>query len=357
MATIMKMTRKLGLGNLLMLALCITTASAQSVFTPETSCSDYEYEKLVVETLVGDAGLYYMCRPAFTNEYALSLHDSTLVYVHAKEKCGNIWYSEKFRKHGAKAKIKTRRYKLSISEDDCAVLENLFADATQTANFFNESIGIDGVSYNLHYWDKTVKAWCPRKGSRTGRVVHALDSLCYAVEHSDRAVLKRQLDTCRVLTKEFARLHPISYFYPTKSINYTWKKGSTIRFEENGKLDTSHFSRVEKSEWHYILYASQLIVTIPDFMTKKVNPDSLRDSVAHWNRELYIHHRQCKVNVNLNDTITAMCEVDCNNCNNPRTLHLPAEQLKHDIIFSAAALSDGYYLLSPTGEWQRAQRK
>ncbi|MBQ6726188.1 MAG: hypothetical protein IJQ89_06370 [Bacteroidales bacterium] len=95
MATIMKMTKKLGLGNLLMLALCITTASAQQVFTPETSCSDYEYEKFVVETLVGDAGLYYMCRPAFTNEYALSLHDSTLVYVHAKEKCGNIYGTPK----------------------------------------------------------------------------------------------------------------------------------------------------------------------------------------------------------------------------------------------------------------------
>ena len=357
MATIMKMTKKLGLGNLLLLALFMTTASAQSVFTPKTSCSDYEYEKLVVETLVGDAGLYYMCRPAFTNEYALSLHDSTLVYVHAKEKCGNIWYSKKFRKHGAKAKIKTRRYKLSISEDDCAVLENHFADATQTANFFNESIGIDGVSYILHYWDKTVKAWCPRIGSRTGRVVHALDSLCYAVEHSDRAVLKRQLDTCRTLTKEFRNLYPLSFFRPSDKGYVPEERQITMIFK--GFQDSTKVMKNDK--WYYYIGTRCIQVQIVDFTAKKVNKNQLCDSITDWNREMYINHVQTifpkQMLITVDDTTVARCEVYSSRPGNSRVLYLPVEQLKHDIIFNAATLSEGYYLLSPTGEWQPVSRE
>ncbi|MBR4803858.1 MAG: hypothetical protein IK032_04400 [Bacteroidales bacterium] len=357
MATFTKRKRKLVLGNLLLLALFMTTASAQSVFTPKTSCSDYEYEKFVVETLVGDARLYYMCLPAFTNEYALSLNDSTLVYVHAKEKIGNIWYSEKFRKHGAKAKRKTRRYKLSISEDDCAVLENLFADATQTANFFNESIGIDGVSYNLHCWDKTVKAWSPRKGSRTGRVVHALDSLCYAVEHSDRAVLKRQLDTCRTLTKEFRNLYPLSFFRPSQKGYMSEEQLKTLIF--SGFQDSTKVMKEDK--WWYYIETLCIEVQIADFMTKKVNRNALCDSLTAWNREMYINHVQDiwprQMLIDVNDTTVARCEVYSSRPGNSRVLYLPVEQLKHDIIFNAATLSEGYYMLSPTGKWQPVSRE
>ncbi len=43
-------------------------------------------------------------------------------------------------------------------------------------------------------------------------MVSVMDSLCYATEHADRAVLSRQLELCRTLTGEF-RMH-----YP-KSVN------------------------------------------------------------------------------------------------------------------------------------------
>ena len=357
MATIMKMTKKLGLGNLLMLALCITTASAQQVFTPKTSCSDYEYEKLVVETLVGDAGLYYMCLPAFTNEYALSLNDSTLVYVCAKEKFGNIWGSKKFRKHGAKAKIETLRYQLLVSEDDCVVLKNLFEAATQTANFFNERFGIDGASYYLHCWDKNVKAWFPSKGSRTGRTVQALDSLCYAVEHSDNSVLLRQMDTCRTLTKEFRNLYPMSFFRPSDKGYVPEERQKTLIFK--GFQDSTKVMKNDK--WYYYIGTRCIQVQIVDFTAKKVNKNQLCDSLTAWNREMYINHVQDiwprQMLIDVNDTTVARCEVYSSRPGNSRVLYLPAEQLKHDIIFNASTLSDGFYLLSPTGKWQPVSRE
>ena len=62
----MKMTKKLGLGNLLMLALCITTASAQQVFIPSCKHITCDYHTFVNRALdCYYSRAFFVCQPSF----------------------------------------------------------------------------------------------------------------------------------------------------------------------------------------------------------------------------------------------------------------------------------------------------
>ena len=71
MAAIKTMTKQLGLGNLLMLALCITTASAQQVFIPSCKHITCDYHTFINSALDCDnSRAFFVCQPSFSNEYA-----------------------------------------------------------------------------------------------------------------------------------------------------------------------------------------------------------------------------------------------------------------------------------------------
>ena len=330
----------------LLIATALATASAQSVFTPSTELSDYK--EIARKTLVADEYIYYMCIPAFTNPYALSMNDSTFVYITVVE--------DKSQKHQKKA-FSTQSYELEINAKERTIFRSFMDAAAMSSNFYDRFIGKDGVYYYLYEYGKQVKVWSPRKGSRTKRAVHALDSLCYAVEHSDRAVLKRQLDTCRTLTKEFRNLYPLSFFRPSDKGYVPEERQKTLIF--SGFQDSTKVMKNDK--WYYYIGTRCIQVQIVDFTAKKVNRNALCDSLTAWNREMYINHVQDiwprQMLIDVNDTTVARCEVYSSRPGNSRILYLPAEQLKHDIIFNAATLSDGFYLLSPTGEWQPVSRE
>lgn len=373
MATIMKMTKKLGLGNLLMLALCITTASAQQVFIPSCKHITCDYHTFVNRALdCYYSRAFFVCLPSFSNEYALSLNRSKnkLVYMCAVEN-SNIWYSVDYKKRDAK--VKTRRYELPISKEQSAVFQMLAKTAVQTANNFHESDGVDGTTYMLSYINDEVETWSPRKNSRTGRTVRAMDSLCYAVEHSDRAVLKRQLDTCRVLIDEFKHLYPLSFFYPNPRLFIQFDDGVSYSPIDNFPdstfvLNPKHYP--DAKAWSYMLKSPYLRVLISHDLAanvlkdeKALDFDVLNDSIAVWARELFLsysNHSDYKINsgsyrIELYDTTATRCEITKDGYLIQMTASL--KSLNRNMIISASTLSEGYYMLSPTGKWQPISRE
>lgn len=66
---------------------------AQGVFTPRTYSYDPNYENLLWGVLTEESYVYYLCAPAFSNEYALILHGDTLVYIHSKDE-KDYWFSD-----------------------------------------------------------------------------------------------------------------------------------------------------------------------------------------------------------------------------------------------------------------------
>ncbi len=373
MATIMKMTKKLGLGNLLMLALCITTASAQSVFIPSCKHITCDYHTFVNRALDCDnSRAFFVCLPSFSNEYALSLSQSKnkLVYKCAVEN-SNIWYSVDYKKRDAK--VKTRRYELPISKEQSAVFQMLAKTAVQTANNFYESDGVDGTTYMLSYINDEVETWSPRKNSRTGRTVRAMDSLCYAVVHSDSAVLLRQMDTCRVLIDEFKHLYPLSFFYPNPWLFIEFDDGVSYSPIDNFPdstfvLNPKHYP--DAKAWSYMLESPYLRVLISHDLAanvlkdeKALDFDVLNDSIAVWGRELFLsysNHIDYKISsgsycIELYDTTATRCEITKDGYLIQMTASL--KSLNRNMIISASTLSEGYYMLSPTGKWQPVSRE
>ena len=315
------------------LVLAVTTTKAQETFVPVTMEYCPEYNSFIKRTLIGESNEYYLCTPAFDNEYALSLHGDTLVYIRAEEN-GNIWYSVNFTKRRAKAK--TKRFELVLSKEETKQVSNLMEVATMTANFFNDRIGIDGVTYYLHSYTRHVKVWYPEDGSRTHRTVTMMDSLCYAVEHADHAVLQRQLEVCGTLTDEFKELYPVSYFMPSREY---W-------------LYSMGIERIN-------IFSKKLIVAQRCKDCHEAARDNLfftdiKDSVTHWSRELFLHHNEIFVKILLSDTSVARCEVMSDR---DIVITIPRNRLCLDVILSTTNLAKGHYQLTPDGTWQAVRRE
>ena len=302
----------------------MVTARAQGVFEPATVDLSPKYHEYLLRTLIGDSRYYYLCTPAFGGEYALSLHDDTLVYAQMA-KYDTTW----------------ERYELMLNHDEERVIYSLLDDATMTANFYEGRIGIDGVTYFLCCWGRKVKVWYPEKGSRTHRTVIAMDSLCHAVQHADHKLLARQLDTCRNLTAEFRRLYALEYFAPSKGIS---------RYSFYGVYKLRSISLHSHSH----LLSIKLRVNEGNDSIDEAYMDSLCDSVAVWSRELFLHHDGYKVDVLLCDTLDARCEVIDNR---NRYVVIPRSALSRSLILGITALDKGHYRLTPDGQWQAVRSK
>ena len=316
------------------LALAVTTAKAQETFVPVTTEYCPEYNSFIKQTLIGESYEYFLCTPAFENEYALSLHGDTLVYIRAEEEKGNIWYSVNFTKR--KAKAKTSRFELVLSQDEAKQVSNLMEVATMTANFFNDRIGFDGVTYYLHSYTRHVKVWYPKDGTRTHRTVTMMDSLCYAVEHADHAVLQRQLEVCSTLTDEFRALYPISYFTPSREY---W-------LYSRGIERVSIFSKK--------LCVAQRCKDCSEAARENTFFAEIRDSVTRWSRELFLHYNEKFVYILLSDTSVARCEVMSDR---DIVITIPRDRLCLDLILSTTGLVKGYYQLTSDGTWQAVRRE
>jgi hypothetical protein len=165
------------------------------------------------------------------------------------------------------------------------------------------------------------------------------DSICFAVEHHDTAVLNRQHLVCKVLAKEFKQDIPVCYFMP-----WCNKSAGTIQpwqvrlwshhgsFELNFNVD--RLADNAMIEEYRRLYA---------------------DSVAVWTRETYIINpfRRPKFTVEEVDT------VECHIFVEPQTrryreiceVSIPKTLLRRDIILSVLELPLGHYRLDAENNW------
>lgn len=108
--------------------------------------------------------------------------------------------------------------KMSVSEEVCKRLSELFKLATMTATHIeSKHSGFDGTTYYLNHWRKLASAWEPESG-RTARLVQMADSLCYAVEHKDTTVLNQQMKECGALIQEFKEEWPARFFKPIQGV-------------------------------------------------------------------------------------------------------------------------------------------
>ena len=101
---------------------------------------------------------------------------------------------------------------MSLRQTEQRAILDLLEAAIQTAKTNNKEVDCpcDYATYYLCHNARKVEVHHPFGETLTTLTVHALDSLCYATEHSDRAVLLRQIETCRTLTEEFRKFYPYS---------------------------------------------------------------------------------------------------------------------------------------------------
>ncbi|MBR5664542.1 MAG: hypothetical protein IKX13_02185, partial [Bacteroidales bacterium] len=106
-------------------------------------------------------------------------------------------------------KPKTLRYEMSLRQTEQRAILDLLEAAIQTAKTNNKEVDCpcDYATYYLCHNARKVTVWSSDGRTLPTRTVNALDSLCYATEHSDRAVLLRQIEICRTLTDEFRQLY------------------------------------------------------------------------------------------------------------------------------------------------------
>ena len=190
----------------LLFAIAATSVQAQDLFIPAKDADWIDDDPFLQQTVFEGSNCYYFCDPALSwhKKYALSLHDSTLVYVRVLRDDWKSWLLTGF------WKPKTLRYEMSLRQTEQRAILDLLEAATQTAKPRNMDIGIDGATCYLCHNARKVEVHSPFGGTLTTLTVNALDSLCYATEHSDRAVLLRQIETCRTLTEEFRKFYPYS---------------------------------------------------------------------------------------------------------------------------------------------------
>ena len=189
----------------LLFALAATSVQAQQVFIPipDTGETWIDDNPILQQTAIGESDCYYIRKPIFfwRNRHILSLQDGRLVYTRVYRDDWESWLLTGY------WKPEFHRYELQLSQSDQRVFSDLMDAATQTAKYNNMLFGVDGTNYYICSNSRRASVWSPEGNSRTTRTIRALNSLCYAVEHNDYAVLRRQLDTCRTLTDEFRQLY------------------------------------------------------------------------------------------------------------------------------------------------------
>lgn len=214
-------------------------ANAQDLLRPEAwfPSEDFMtynlacYNKLVHQR----ANTLYMCRPAFSAEYALSVvtnpYNRTSSWLELRRAKENIWYHDNFSTVGKQIRrqrmkeepgrhdVEVETFTLAVKGETLRLIAALVKASTETATYFNgEPNGCDGVTYIFYTYGMAGRlagrAWSPEKGCRTRRLVDAMDSICLAVQKGDTNVLNRQMPLCRTLLHEFRREYPPRAFEP-----------------------------------------------------------------------------------------------------------------------------------------------
>lgn len=199
-------------------------ACAQERLTPYAFTSDYDHicmEKL----LAPQYDFFYMRQPSFNAESALSMQGqcsprcgAMLTYSVAEE---NIWYAKK------RKRVKVTKSEMHVPDSVAWRLQNVFNNAINTASYWADSRCIlDGILYYFGCRYAGAEVHSPDEGSRTQRLVAAMDSIGLAVVRKDTALLLRQLPLLDSIDRCYREDYPQEAFYPEyKPYTYTDSTG------------------------------------------------------------------------------------------------------------------------------------
>lgn len=377
----------------LLVIFCSVKLQAQEFLTPTlffTERPDYQ-ERLYRELLYDDYrqtykegghvfdAFYLVCPYNVTcptpPEYAFVVKDSMIVLKRAK---ANIWdalfaqeriknhyiknYNPEQQQRMRKAAKSLKSYKadawtMPASPDFCRRLADLFDAANLTATYLEcqdetanteESIrqleknelDIPGGRY-FGYWLNISEGYRAGSNTRTGRLVLMADSICFAVEHHDTAVLNRQHIICKALAKEFKQDIPVCYFTPWCNKSAGTRKPWQIQLVD---------SRVQGN---FRLYFN--VDRLADEAMVEEYRQLYADSVAIWTREAYIINpvRYPEITVEVNNP--AECHIYAEQYNAKYQeiceVSIPKALLRRDIILSVLELPLGHYRLDAENRW------
>lgn len=377
----------------LLALLCPVKLHAQEFLTPATDFGSPEYQDRLYRELLyddhhqpfGERGhifeAFYLALPdAHGNpnptppEYAFVVKDSMIVMKRAKSNINDALFAQnrikyhyikgydaeqqqRMRKEAASLKsYKADVWTMPASPEFCRHLADLFEAANLTATYLecqNETVrteenssrpekkelGIPGSRY-FGYWSNiSLEDYVTGDNTRTGRLVLMADSICFAVEHHDTAVLNRQYIVCKALAKEFKQDIPVCYFTPWCNKSAGTRKPWQVQlwgrhgdFELNFNVD--QLADKAMIEEYRRLYS---------------------DSVAVWTRETYIINPFRRPEFTVDETDTVICHIFVE----PQTrryreiceVSIPKALLRRDIILSVLELPLGRYRLDAENNW------
>lgn len=380
--------------NICMLViLCPVKLQAQEFLTPTlffTERPDYQ-ERLYRELLYDDYrqtykegghvfdAFYLVCPYNVTcptpPEYAFVVKDSMIVLKRAK---ANIWdalfaqeriknhyiknYNPEQQQRMRKAAKSLKSYKadawtMPASPDFCRHLADLFEAANLTATYIEclnetastektvslperEELDIPGDRY-FGYWLNISEGYRAGSNTRTGRLVLMADSICFAVEHHDTAVLNRQYLVCKTLAKEFKQDIPVCYFTPWCNKSAGTRKPWQVQLFN---------SRVQGDFWLYFN-----VDRIADEAMIEEYRQLYADSVAIWTREAYMINPVRCPKITVEENNSAECHIYAEQYNAKYQeiceVCIPKALLRRDIIMSVLELPLGRYRLDAENRW------
>lgn len=380
--------------NICMLViLCPVKLQAQEFLTPTlffTERPDYQ-ERLYRELLYDDYrqtykegghvfdAFYLVCPYNVTcptpPEYAFVVKDSMIVLKRAK---ANIWdalfaqeriknhyiknYNPEQQQRMRKAAKSLKSYKadawtMPASPDFCRHLADLFEAANLTATYIEclnetastektvslperEELDIPGDRY-FGYWLNISEGYRAGSNTRTGRLVLMADSICFAVEHHDTAVLNRQYLVCKTLAKEFKQDIPVCYFTPWCNKSAGTRKPWQVQLFN---------SRVQGDFWLYFN-----VDRIADEAMIEEYRQLYADSVAIWTREAYMINPVRCPKITVEENNSAECHIYAEQYNAKYQeiceVCIPKALLRRDIIMSVLELPIGRYRLDAENRW------
>lgn len=361
--------KRISVFNLLILA--TLPLAAQDLLQP--AAWDGYYDIACREKLVDyNSDAFYMCRPSFTPEYALSIVNgrysapSRLLLNRATE---NLWYNDNYRRENGKRQkrdkwnrrhkyhdVKIETYRLDVKADACSLIYNLVKAANETATYFNgEKSGCDGVTYYFHSWGRYGRTWSPNKNCRTGRLVAVMDSICHAVELGDTAMFSRQLPSCRTLLGEFRNAYPLTAFMP--DVYWVQKINDFgVHYREYDPNDTTTIDNLDFSMWNGIWSLPHIRLLLPNpqrMQDTKYIVATMSDRIARFSRQRFL----------LYDLHNVLFEILIEN-EQPEEYFCKMKgyayiRLSDTIDFESKCLSapldkEGLFRRGPDGTWQQA---
>jgi hypothetical protein len=330
--------------TLILALLFVTNAFAQDLLTPESyGIYGYDgYTEKVFQTLLpfdarendiigyGKSKTFYLKAPSFSGESALCVTKGCLVF---KQSNVNIWY---LLNGQVKIPIHPTYYRMDVPESVCKQLDALFYHAAMTASQFSDNRMIsDGVSYYFNSHGKLSSVHSPAEGTRTFRMVQMTDSICYAVQHKEKAVLERQMAVCKELANAFKQEYPDRHF----------------------ATEFSTLPRMKNEKMVWPCGISNKYLYLYEYYDHPVGTDTLEafskcysDSLMAWSREVFFNDEFTYIEVAFTDSSTAKSWVT-------EKLHyyfiqIPKDLWKREVILSVMSLQEGNYILDEKLQWK-----